>query len=153
VLSHSQRALDLYRSAGHILGQARALNGIGWSHTLLGEHQEALAYCQQALTLHREIGDRHGEADTWDSLGYIHHQLGQHIEAATYYQHAVNLFRELGNRYDQAVTLIRLGDAHHAADSDGAAHAWRLALDILDEMGHADAEQVRARLHTLAAVR
>jgi hypothetical protein len=37
-LAHAEQAHDLYRSAGHPVGQANALNSIGWSHTLIGEY-------------------------------------------------------------------------------------------------------------------
>jgi len=44
-LQHAQQALALFRAAGHRLGEAKALNAVGWCHTLLGEHEQAVVHC------------------------------------------------------------------------------------------------------------
>jgi DNA-binding SARP family transcriptional activator/tetratricopeptide (TPR) repeat protein len=149
-LEHSRRALHLYRRAGHEVGQARALNGIGWTHSRLGEHHQALACGEQALAVQERIGDRYGQAATWDSLGYAHHHLGHHEQAIACYQHSLTLAQDLGGRYMQAQVLTHLGDAHHAAgDTAAAQHAWRDALDLLDQLRHPEADEVRARLRNV----
>jgi DNA-binding SARP family transcriptional activator/tetratricopeptide (TPR) repeat protein len=149
-LDHANQALDLYRAADHGPGQANALNSVGWSHAQLGDHLQALAACQQALTLHQGLGNPAGEAATWDSLGYAHHHLGHHPQAITCFQHALHLVRSLGERCNEAEVLTHLGDTHHAAGHPGAARdAWRHAQDILDELDHPNADEVRAKLHHL----
>jgi tetratricopeptide (TPR) repeat protein/transcriptional regulator with XRE-family HTH domain len=149
-LHHAEQALELFRAAGDRSGQARTLNSVGWDHAQLGDHSRALAYCRQALTLLQEIGDRWGQAATWDSLGYVHHHLGDHGRAVACYQRALDLWREIGDRYNDAATLTRLGDDHHAAGDRTAAHdAWEHALRILDQLGHSDADRVRAKLRQL----
>jgi tetratricopeptide (TPR) repeat protein len=75
-LRRSQQARDLYLTTHDVLGQAAALNDIGWCHTQLGDHLAALDSCQLALKLFQELGNKDGEASTWDSLSYVHHQLG-----------------------------------------------------------------------------
>jgi hypothetical protein len=41
----------------------------------------------------------------------------------------------------------RVGDIRHAADDlPGAREAWQQALTILDDLGHPDADKVRAKL-------
>jgi tetratricopeptide (TPR) repeat protein len=84
-----------------------------------------------------------------DSVGYAHHHLGHYDEAITCYEEAIELWRDLGDRYNEADTLTHLGDTHHAANrrEDGL-RAWQRALTILEELGHADAEQVRSKLNT-----
>jgi DNA-binding SARP family transcriptional activator len=149
-LLHARQALRLYQAADHQDGQARALNAVGWCHTLLGEHEQALTSCQQAFTLYQQLGDRDGQANTLDSLGHAHHHLGQHPQAIACYEHALSLFRDLGDRYNEATTLTHLGDTHHAiGDRQAARDAWQQALAILDELDHADAAQVRAKLADL----
>jgi len=149
-LSHSQRAVDLFRAAGKRTGLAWALNGVGWLHSRLGNYEQAIAYCEEALVLQREIDDRHGQGATWDSLGYAHHHLGHHDRALTCYEHAFDLIREAGDRYQQADVLTHLGDTHHASGSpDAARHAWLRALEILDELSHPDADDVRRKLRRL----
>jgi tetratricopeptide (TPR) repeat protein len=153
-LSHDQHALALFRAAGDQAGEARALNNIGCVHTLLGEHPQALTCCRQALNLHQTIGNRHGEATTWDSIGYVHHQLGQQEAAIDCYRHALTLYTQTGDRPNEAQALTNLGDAHETAGDHATAHdAWQAALDILADLGHADADLVRARLHAPSPAR
>jgi tetratricopeptide (TPR) repeat protein len=146
-LEHGKAAYALFHAAGHLAGQADALNAIGWMQTQLGQHKEALRYCAEALALHRAVGSTHGVADTWDSLGCAHHNLGEHRRAVTCYHNALDLYEKLGARHPQADTLIRLGETHWAAGDFRASHdAWRRALPILDDLHHADADVLRARL-------
>ena len=146
-LCQDQIALRLYEQAGHVRGQANALNAIGWLHAMLGNHAEAVDHCRQALVLHQQFGNRRGEAAALDSLGYACHHLGQHSEAVTCYQRSLGLFRELNDRSNEAEILIHLGDAHQSAGHRGHARdSWRQALDILDDLGHPDADQLRDKL-------
>jgi tetratricopeptide (TPR) repeat protein/transcriptional regulator with XRE-family HTH domain len=144
------RALDLYRAAGDRVGEADALGAVGWSYSLLGEHRLGVTYCRHALAVHRELGNREGEAATLDSLGHAYHHLGRHSQAIACYQRAIELCRTLKNRYYEAFSLSHLGDTHSAAGDPDAAHRqWWLAVEILDELGHSEANQVRAKLHDL----
>ena len=60
------------------------------------------------------------------------------------------MFRELGDEFNQAQVLINLGDAYAASVARRAAiDARRAALRIHSELGHPDAGQLRASLHTL----
>jgi DNA-binding SARP family transcriptional activator len=146
-LHHSEQALALFRGIGNRAGQASALNSVGWCHGLLGDPEQARTFCRQALALNQELGDRDGEAHIWDSLGYAERQLGHLAGAAACYQHALSIFREVGGRYNEADTLTNLGDTRDAAgDQDQARDAWLKALAILDELQHADADRVRAKL-------
>jgi len=146
-LGYARRALDTFRRAGDAIGQALALSSVGWSHALLGEYHQALACCQDALVLMRDLGLREGEASTWNSLGYAHHGLADYQQAATCYQRALGLYRGLGDRYYEAAALTSLGDVHLSAGDSGAARrAWAQALPILEEIDHADASLVRAKL-------
>jgi tetratricopeptide (TPR) repeat protein len=96
----------------------------------------------------QELGFPEGaKASIWDSLGYAHHGLADHQQAVICYQRALGLFRGLGDRYNEAVTLTNLGDVHLSAGDSGAARrTWAEALPILEEIDHADASRVRAKL-------
>ncbi|GIG94385.1 SARP family transcriptional regulator [Plantactinospora mayteni] len=149
---HAEQAFELNRAALNRIGQARALNGVGWYEAQLGNYRKALVHCQQALLLQRALADRRGEANTLHSLGYAHQHLGSHQHAVACYQEARELFAGFGDQYNVADTLGYLGDAHDAAGDAGAAgDAWRQALDIFVEIGHSDAERIRARLSRLRA--
>jgi DNA-binding SARP family transcriptional activator/tetratricopeptide (TPR) repeat protein len=149
-LEHAEQALPIYRAAGHLAGQAYALNSIGWFHAQMGDPARTVRSCTESLALHRELGDRYGEAAALDSLGYAHHHLGRHREATDCFERSLALVRDMGDRYYEAVVLTHLGDVHHTAGQPGkAARVWRLALGILDELDHPDADQVRANLRDL----
>jgi len=146
-LRHAEQAHDLFAAAENTNGRANALNNIGWYHSQLGHYQQALDYCTQALVLQQQVGNRYWQAHTWDSLGYVHYRLDRQPEAIRCYENALALWREAAERYYEATTLTHLGDSHRAAGQpDLARGAWRRALEILDQLGHPDAEQIRARL-------
>lgn len=78
------------------------------------------------------------------------HHLGNYREATACYGRALDLFRDLGDRYFVADTLSHLARTQWAAgDPDAARASWQRALDILDRLGHAAAESVRAVLKEL----
>jgi hypothetical protein len=57
---------------------------------------------------------------------------------------------DLGRRYEEARTLGRLGDNRDAAGDTGRAiEYWRRALEILDDLNHADAHRARNRIAEL----
>ena len=146
-LGHAEQAIALYQAAGDLDGEASALNNAGWWYSRLGDYRQAEVFCRRALALYSEVGDSCGEAYTWDSIGYAEHHLGRLLEAIDCYGRALGIFRELADRFNEASVLTHLGDTHHAVgDPQRADHAWRLSLDILDDLRHPDAGQVRARL-------
>ncbi|MFM9444372.1 AfsR/SARP family transcriptional regulator [Streptomyces acidiscabies] len=146
-LRHYALALDLYRSVDHLTGQALVLNETGWTYILHGAYRQAVAECTRAVALHQRIGDTNGEAAAWDSLGYAHHHMGHHQEALRCYERALKLYQHMNDRYLEADTLLHMGDTHEARGSRTASvPLWREAVRILDELGHPEAEQARARL-------
>jgi DNA-binding SARP family transcriptional activator/tetratricopeptide (TPR) repeat protein len=146
-LDEARHALDLARASGNRALIANGLNAVGWYHARTGDGANALVYCLPALTVQEELGDLNGQATTLDSLGYAHQLLDRHEEAMGCYLSAIALYRQLGDRYYEADTLVHLGDAHDAVGAPEAARAaWRQALRILEQLQHAEADRVRARL-------
>ncbi len=122
---------------------AVALNAVGWCHSLLGQHEQALDHCRQALALQERLGHDGGTADTWDSIGNALHHLGRYDEAVAAYRNALALYRRLDAPRYKAITLMHLGDTHLSAGHPDAARAtWTEALDGMEQIGDADAEQV-----------
>ncbi|MEV6968922.1 BTAD domain-containing putative transcriptional regulator [Hamadaea sp. NPDC051192] len=153
-LEYAYLALKLFTEAGHVAGQGNALNTVGWYHAQLGAYHEAIAHCERALALQQRIDDRHEQAFTWDSIGYAQHHLGAYRAAADAYREAIELWRVFGDRYYEAETTTRLGDTLFAAGDTGTAQAaWLSALDTLRDLGHPDADEVRARLGRVWASR
>lgn len=145
---HGVRALELFRSAGHRLGEANALNSAGWLSAMLGEYDKALDYGEQAAALFEELGASHGLAAASHTLGYVHHRRGDLARAVETYQRSLDLYTAIGgDKYYEAAGLDSLGDAHHdAGDHAAAREMWQRALTILDELGHPEAERVRAKV-------
>jgi len=146
-LGHAQLSLALFRDAGHTPGLAKMLNGVGYLHAQLGDYEQALEYCQQALDMYRSLGDPLNAGVTWDSVGYVLLNLGRYDEAISCLRTGLGLIEGLQPGYYKTTMLVHLGDAYHAAGEPGRArHAWQEALDILEDLKHTDAPQVRARL-------
>jgi len=148
-LASARQALDLLGPASSPDLRALALNNFGYSCALVtGDYQQTLTWCEQARDLYQELGARFGEAEAWDSIAYAHQRLGHYAQAIDCYQHAQRLHS--GNRYKQARTTVRLGDAYQETGNAATArHAWQQALNILDDLHHADAAQVREKLNSL----
>ena len=131
-------------------GEAAALNNVGVFQVETGEALAAIEACQQSIDLHQQLGHQHGVAGATDTLGNAYYRLGDLAAAVSCFQKASALCSELGDRLDMAVVLTHLGDAHRAAADHAAARTvWCTALEILAQMQHRDAEQVRARLRDL----
>jgi tetratricopeptide (TPR) repeat protein/transcriptional regulator with XRE-family HTH domain len=146
-LRSAQQALSLYQAAQHRTGEAFALNAVGFYHALADDHAAALRFCSQALSLATQIGDRRAEAQALESFGLIHQHTGDPSQAIACYQRSLSLHRDLADRYLTTKLLTRLGDAYQATGDITAATSVRTeALAILDDLGHPDANQVRASL-------
>jgi len=146
-LRHAVLSLRFYRATGSKVGEAVALNAVGWYHCELGEYQQAIENCRRALALTEAVGSLYGQANTWDSLGYAHHHLAEYSQAEECYGRAIALFREIGDSHAEALTLDHLGDTQDAAGGrDTARQTWRTALDLLDAVGHPEADQLRRKL-------
>lgn len=141
------RAYELFLTGGDKYGQARSLNSAAWSHARLGEYAEAMDCCERAIALHQEIGDEYGEAAAWDTLGDACNHIKEFPRAVACFDRSLVLTRRLGSRYNEAMVLSNLADAHESGgDRTAAREALRTALAILDDLGHPDADRVRARL-------
>jgi DNA-binding SARP family transcriptional activator/tetratricopeptide (TPR) repeat protein len=152
-LSNYRVAGDLYRSIGWLSGEASVHNESGWTHIMLGDLERAIQECRRAIDAHRRNGDPSGEAAAWDSLGLAQHRLRAYDDALESFGHALRLYRAVCDKYLIADTLAHIGDTRHAAGRDGAAaEAWREALEILENLGHPDAGQVREKARSIGAL-
>ncbi|WP_079041112.1 MULTISPECIES: tetratricopeptide repeat protein [unclassified Streptomyces] len=150
-LEHARRSLDLYRGLDQPIGEANALNAVGWYAARLGDHDTAREHCRAALALYHHHQDVNGQAQTLDSLGYIDHHSGRHDDAVRHYLQAISLYGDLDNTYETADTLDRLGHAHAALGRDDQAlGVWRQARNLYRQQGRdQEAEEVDRRLDGL----
>jgi len=141
-LAHAERALELSDYAPGSL-----LNTVGFYRAQLGDFAGALEACERALALFESTGDLDDRAAVWDSLGFIRHGRGEYDAAVDCYGTALRLYRQVGDLYWVADTLVHLGDTHRACGRAAqAAAVWREALGIFEDLGHANAAEVRSRL-------
>jgi DNA-binding SARP family transcriptional activator/Tfp pilus assembly protein PilF len=151
-LGHARRYLELERRAGRPAGIAAALNHLGWAHTHAGEPDRARRYCEEALALLEHVGKPSDRAATLDSLGLAHRRLGNTAEAVDYFRRSIETFREIGDIGAEALTLVGLGDTlDEAGDRAGARGCWLRALEIMTQLRHPEADQLRAKLAGQAA--
>jgi len=110
--------------------------------------------CREALEAATELDDPVGIAVSLDSLGFTQAMLGRYESAIDSYRRSAALLRGHGEKNLAAVTLVRLGEAYQAVgDHDAVVEAWKSALRTLEELGHPDADHVRARLSRATARR
>jgi tetratricopeptide (TPR) repeat protein len=151
-LDHDLRALAIYRTSDDRHGLARAMNNVAWDYVTLDQHERAVEYGEEALALFTEIGGRMGQASALNSLGNCHHHLGDHRRGVERYGQALAIARELGDRYLEADTLADLMAPLQAiGDLDAARDSGEKSLAIFQQLGHSEADTVRARLAALAA--
>jgi tetratricopeptide (TPR) repeat protein len=101
---YAERALEIYRSHGEVLGAARILNNLGGINFLLGEVEIAEANLLAATEMAAEAGSEPDLAQAVNSLAQLLLRTGRPVEARVRAERAVDLltgridFRdELGN--------------------------------------------------------
>jgi DNA-binding SARP family transcriptional activator len=146
-LGHCEQSLRMVRAIDDKPGEVRMLNSVGQCHCRLGDYVRARAFCLEALALNAELGNRLYEGVICHSLGLAEHHQGNFGEAVAYYERSLNIARECGDRQYEAHTFGSLGDTHHACgEIPKARDNWGQALAILDDLGLAEADEVRAKL-------
>jgi Tetratricopeptide repeat len=125
----------------------RARTAAGWYQIQLGDYELARGNCQQALTMFRQAGSQYGVAHTLDSLGYAYFRLGDYGQAVSCFKQALSTFSETGDHLNRVDTLAHLVETYLATGNQRAAdQARQRALAILDDLHHADAAVLRAKL-------
>jgi DNA-binding SARP family transcriptional activator/tetratricopeptide (TPR) repeat protein len=143
-------AADSARRAGDRLGEAWALNQLGFALVSLSD-PDAFGYLERALEIRQQLGDTRGEAQTAIVLGAGHLNLhGAGEDALRYLKHAAELLEPMGATSHRSVALNNLGEVYFGlGDLDAAAQCYLQALEIAREFGgHAEGHA----LHNLGLV-
>lgn len=107
-----QQALEIYKSIGDSVGQARVLINLGLAYDSLKQYSKAVEYYQLGLTIFRAIQNSSGEATTLLALGSTYLNLGQYLKAVEHHQQALKIYRAVGNPGGEALVLHLLGLAY-----------------------------------------
>jgi tetratricopeptide (TPR) repeat protein len=146
-LQHAQLAWDLVQRGGEPTRVADALTAMGRQLALLKRHSEALPMCERALELYSSVEHQEGEADVLLNIGEIERHRRRYAEALVFYRRSLELDRQLGDRYWAAIALERIAEVHLDMGDNGlAAGVLTESLVILEDLRHADAGRVRAKL-------
>jgi DNA-binding SARP family transcriptional activator len=135
--AHLDRALELYRQLGDLVGQGGTHNNLASTFDLQGRHREALDHARQALELYRAAGHQAGQANALNAVGWYCSLLGDHQHALAHCQQALALHREFGNQMGEAETLDSLGHAHHhLGHRQQSIECYHQALDLYRTIRH-----------------
>ncbi|XP_064616405.1 G-protein-signaling modulator 2-like [Liolophura sinensis] len=161
-LEYHKHDLNLARTIGDKVGEAKASGNLGNTLKVLGKFDEAIVCCVRHLDISRELTDKVGEARALYNLGNVYHAKGKHAgksghqdpgefppevkdclqKAAEYYEENLELVRQLGDRAAQGRACGNLGNTYYLLGNFSQAivyHEERLA--IAKEFGDKSAER------------
>ncbi|WP_088240416.1 CHAT domain-containing protein, partial [Calothrix rhizosoleniae] len=135
-LQSYQQALKIYRNIKDRRGEGRALNGLGWAYTSLGNQKQAIEYFQQSLSITRDLGDKAVEVNSLGGLGYAYNSLGDYKKAINYYQQSLKIARSIGDQQGESKSLGGLGYVYNSlGDYKKAINYHQQSLKIARSIG------------------
>ncbi len=135
-LAELHRALQLWRQADDVEGEATTLQLIGGVETDLFAFDAAAASLGRTLALERQLGRRDRETDAIYRLGVLDNDRGRYREALERLRLALEFYQEHGDREPAAFALMHLGFAHsRRTELQAALDHYRRALELLRELG------------------
>ena len=143
-IARHQAAIEGAAQQKDRLGQANALNDLGFVHRLTGQYPAATEVLGQALGIYRELGDRLGQANVLNELGVVQRMTGQYPASAEVLEQALGIYRQLGDRLGQANALhdqgaLRLVTGEYADSVRDLRAALEIYRDLPDLLGQANA--------------
>ncbi|CAH1785854.1 unnamed protein product [Owenia fusiformis] len=161
-LEYHRHDLNLTRSSGDKLGEAKASGNLGNTLKVLEKFDEAIVCCQRYLDIAKDLTDRVEEARALYNLGNVYHAKGKHLgrngnqdpgkfpaevsdlllKAVEYYEENLAIVRSLGDRAAQGRACGNLGNTHYLIGNFNQAricHEERLS--IAKEFGDKSAER------------
>jgi DNA-binding SARP family transcriptional activator len=132
-----RRAVEIYRTTSHHLGEANALDCLGNVQHMIGDSAGALESHSRSLEIYRTLGNRWGEANALANLGDVRTRTCDYSEALAALVVALEIYRALGNRRGEANALTSLGDVRtQTGDYTEALDALISALEIYRVVGN-----------------
>jgi tetratricopeptide (TPR) repeat protein len=146
-----QQSIKMARDIGDLNCEGHALENLGAYCASRKEYNEAISFLQQALLVFSAAGrsyvGMHGLGLVLYRLAVCYLSLHQYAESIAYCMKALEIQQGIRDRLSEAWTLDTQAKALEAIGEESqAVQAWERALAILDEIGHPDAVEIRARL-------
>ena len=136
-----ERALEMYRSAGDVRGQARCHNNRGILFQIKGEFSLARAELDSALELGRSAGMR----DIWGlaalNLGVMHLRSADYDRATELFGEALAMFANLKSTERQLYALYNMAHLERERGEQAtAAELYEVAVALAEKIGQSDVE-------------
>jgi predicted ATPase len=136
---NSERSVEILRSIGERLNEARALTILGIIHVNQGDAAGGKELIEQGKELAREVGDRVGVANATIALGNALITSGDLAEAKRTFEEALALCRDVAALGGVAYAWHMLGTiAAHEGDLSQAIALTQKALDQYIDLGVAE---------------
>jgi tetratricopeptide (TPR) repeat protein len=146
------RALALFREAGDVGGEGRALDALAMALMISGDLDASVAHAQEALPRLAEAGDRQTEASCLANLAWALLYRGRRAEGEPGILRALEAARAIGARGQEAYAHAAGGELVEPYGEWGRALVeGETALAIARELGHR--EWAAAALSVLGRVR
>ena len=147
---HGMQALEIVRELGLGAFEASVLRALGDICTSMGDHDQALRLADAALAVLGPDGEPVDTRFTQHTRGLALVGLGRVTEGIACIRDSVSMFFEMGEPYEAADVLAQLGTIHlRYGDRALARECWVRSVRLLTELGHPDADDVRAKLAAL----
>jgi DNA-binding SARP family transcriptional activator len=151
---HGKQALEIVRELGMRTFEASVLRALGDICTSMGDHEQALRLADAALAIFGPDGSPDGSPVdtryTQHTRGLALIGLGRLDEGIACIRDSVEMFFAMGEQYEAADVLAQLGTIHlRHGDGALARECWVRSVRLLTELGHPDADDVRAKLAAL----
>lgn len=147
---HGMRALEIVRELGMGAFEASVLRALGDICTSMGDHEQALELADAALAIPGPDGRPVDTRFTQHTRGLALLGLGRLAEGIACISDSVEMFFTMGEHYEAADVLSQLGTIHlRQGDGALARECWVRSVRLLTELGHPDADDVRAKLAAL----
>jgi len=141
------RALDHFRRAGDLPGQAWSHLDASLAYFVIGDWAEAATQSEQALALFRQTADQAGQGRALAGLGECHARLGNYELARGYARQALEAGRATGDPTVPAMAWDALGVAHsRLGEPRQAMSCYRKGLALVCELKNPFARAMLANM-------
>ncbi|GHG16098.1 MULTISPECIES: AfsR/SARP family transcriptional regulator [Amycolatopsis] len=150
---HGVQALAIVRELGLGHFEASVLRALGDICTSMGDHEQALRLADAALAILGPDGRPVDTRFTQHTRGLALIGLGRLEEGIACIRDSVEMFFAMDEQYEAADVLAQLGQVYlRHGDAAQARECWLRSVRLLTELGHPDADDVRAKLAALVVV-
>ncbi|NBH07808.1 tetratricopeptide repeat protein, partial [Amycolatopsis sp. SID8362] len=149
---HGKQALEIVRELGMGQFEASVLRALGDVCTSMGDHEQALRLADAALAVVGPDGRPVDTRFTQHTRGLALIGLGRFDEGIACIRDSIAMFFEMGEQYEAADVLAQLGTIYSRYGEEALAReCWVRSVRLLTELGHPDADDVRAKLAALVS--